>query len=238
MSKALKNMNIKSIVFIIALFTTGSHINGMREYQRPFNKTCLKQIFELNKSDELADNMTQHYDIGTASEAHQSLMASFKITQEYSEKQILYIPKFNQFTERLRSNYANRLANKNDAIVYSKCIDLINKEFPMMEMPVIPAAQTILAEKRSPSPVREESQPKRVRIDEHESSNNQINEPALAAPSTELQKLHDDQKKFMQLFTTSLLPKVEALMGKLDAIATKVDGMDARIVKLENRFKN
>ena len=70
------------------------------------------------------------------------------------------------------------------------------------------------------------------------SSDNQINEPALAVPSTALQNLLDVQKKFMQLFTTSLLPKVESLMGKLDAIATKVDGMDARIVKLENRFKN
>ena len=229
-------MNIKSTLCITLLFAISSYINGMREYQRPFNKTCLKQIFELNKSDELADNMTQHYDIGTASEAHQSLMASFKITQEYSEKQILYIPKFNQFTERLRSNYANRLANKNDAIVYSKCIDLINKEFPMMEMPVIPAAQAILVEKRSPSPVREESQPKRVRI--YEPSNNPVDASAPVAPSTELQKLHADQKKIMQLFTTSLLPKVESLMEKLDAIATKVDGMDARIVKLENRFKN
>jgi hypothetical protein len=227
MSKALKNMDIKSIVFITALFTTGSYINGMKEYQRPANITCLKQIFELDKLNELADNITNHYDLDTATEAHQSLMASFKNTPKYSEKQILYTPRFNQFTERLRTNYKKRYT------AYSE--DFIHRQFPMMEMPVVPAAQVILAEKRSPSPVRKESESKRVRLEE--TSNNPADTPAPAALSTELQKLHNGQKEFAQLFT-SLLPKIDSLMGKLDAIATKVDGMDARIVKLESRFKN
>lgn len=231
-------MKINALLLVIPALALNATINAMQlqPYSRPQNRTCLKQILELKKSQELVHNIATHYNIGAAEIAHKELMQSFENEPKYTANRFFYVPLFNEFTTQLRNNYASRLKDTNKHEHDTQIDSIADRYFPMIEMPAAPTVQPISVEKRSFSPVREESQSKRLRIDEDELSNNSIEESAnvIEAPLTELQKLQHNQTIFAGIFE-SFLPKVDSFMKRVDTQLTAIDG---RLQKLENRFKN